>query len=216
MGSRVRRLWSLGVSGCRAQAHQLWRTGLVAWLCVGSSRTRDWTRVSCTRRWILYHRATRKVLMYVLILVTAYCLPPVLEWETCRRRNVLVWRLWATLRDSKVPSVNIQHWANPSQSNHKYCLFCVPDFLFTVSPRQPQQAPWANSPSIPLNLHAQHVKKNLTCLRCSVNIWNKRRHWQARYDVSFSIKGLHGNSAIHFPLILWRNLSYLTRNHYFN
>ena len=93
-------------------------------------------------------------------------------------------------------------------------MYLISYLLFPL--RQQQQAPWANSPSIPLNPHAQRVKKNLTCLRCSVNIWNKRRHWQTRYDVSFSIKGLHGNSAIHFPLILWRNLSYLTRNHNFN
>ena len=36
--------------------------GLVASRCVGSSRIRSRTYVSCIGRWILYHRATRKAL----------------------------------------------------------------------------------------------------------------------------------------------------------
>ena len=44
----------------RAQGQQLWRMGLVAPRHVGSSRTRDWTHVSCISSWILYHWATRE------------------------------------------------------------------------------------------------------------------------------------------------------------
>ena len=39
----------------------MWRTGLVALRQVGSSRTRDQTRVPCIGRWILNHCATREV-----------------------------------------------------------------------------------------------------------------------------------------------------------
>ena len=70
---RAQPLGRLGFSACdtwaqlsqlpgpKAQARQLWPTGLVA-LCVGSSQVRDQTRVSCAGRWILYHRATREAL----------------------------------------------------------------------------------------------------------------------------------------------------------
>ena len=43
----------------RAQAQQLWHTGLAAPWCVGSSWTRDRTCVSCIGRWILNHWTTR-------------------------------------------------------------------------------------------------------------------------------------------------------------
>ena len=49
-----------GLAGSRAQAQQLWRTGLVAPLRVGSSRTRARTRVPCIGRWLLNHCATRE------------------------------------------------------------------------------------------------------------------------------------------------------------
>ena len=43
--------------------------GLIALWHVGSSQTRDWTRVPCIGRWILNHCATREVpLMYFLFL----------------------------------------------------------------------------------------------------------------------------------------------------
>ena len=47
--------------GSRAQAQQLWPTGLVSPQHVGSSRTRDRTRVPCIGRQILNHCATREV-----------------------------------------------------------------------------------------------------------------------------------------------------------
>ena len=68
MGSRVHRhqqSWHTGsvvvARGLRAQAHQLWHTGLAAPRHVGSSGTRDQTRVPCTSRQILNHCATREV-----------------------------------------------------------------------------------------------------------------------------------------------------------
>ena len=55
------RAWTLELwlPGSRAQAPWLC-VGLVALWHVGSSWTRDWTRISCTGRWILYHWATRE------------------------------------------------------------------------------------------------------------------------------------------------------------
>ena len=60
-GSRhgFQQLWLVG---SRAQAQQLWRTRFVVqqlWH-VGSSLTRDRTRVPCIGRWILSHCTTRK------------------------------------------------------------------------------------------------------------------------------------------------------------
>ena len=57
-GLRAQQLWLMG---SRAQAQQLRHTGLVAPRHVGSSRTRDGTRVPCLGRWILNHCATREV-----------------------------------------------------------------------------------------------------------------------------------------------------------
>ena len=48
------------LAGSRAQAQQLWRTGLVAPRHVGSSLTRARTRVPCIGRWILNHCTTRE------------------------------------------------------------------------------------------------------------------------------------------------------------
>ena len=52
----------------RAQAQQLWRTGLVTPQHVGSSWTRAQTRVPCIGRWILNHCTTREVPFSFLIL----------------------------------------------------------------------------------------------------------------------------------------------------
>ena len=60
-GSRRTGFSSCG-SDSRAQAQQLWCTGLVAPRHVGSSRTRARTHVPCIDRWILNHCATREVL----------------------------------------------------------------------------------------------------------------------------------------------------------
>ena len=58
-GTWARQLW---LAGSRAQAQQLWHTGLVAPWHVGSSRTRARTRVPCIGTWILNHCATREAL----------------------------------------------------------------------------------------------------------------------------------------------------------
>ena len=59
-GTWAQQLWLVG---SRAQAQQLWRTGLVAPQHVGSSRTKAQTHVPCIGRWILNHCATRGVPM---------------------------------------------------------------------------------------------------------------------------------------------------------
>ena len=51
-GSWAQHLWLMG---SRAQVPYLWLTGLVALRHVGSSRTRDWSCVSCIGRQILYN-----------------------------------------------------------------------------------------------------------------------------------------------------------------
>ena len=58
-GTWVQSLW---FPSSRAQAQELWCTGLVAPWHVGSSWIRDQTLVSCIGRWILYHWATREAL----------------------------------------------------------------------------------------------------------------------------------------------------------
>ena len=63
-GVWTQQLW---LAGSRAQAQQLWHTGLVAPWHVGSSRTRARTCVPCIGRWILNHCATREVLSDFLI-----------------------------------------------------------------------------------------------------------------------------------------------------
>ena len=50
-----------GFSSCGAQPQQLWLMGLVAPQHVGSSQTRDRTRVPCIGRQILNHCTTREV-----------------------------------------------------------------------------------------------------------------------------------------------------------
>ena len=57
-GTWAQQLWLVG---SRAQAQQLWRTGLVAPQHVGSSWARARTRVPCIGRWILNHCTTREV-----------------------------------------------------------------------------------------------------------------------------------------------------------
>ena len=67
LGARASVVIAHGLSSCgsqasRAQAQQLWCMGLVALQHVGSSRTRDRTRVPCIGRRILNHCATREAL----------------------------------------------------------------------------------------------------------------------------------------------------------
>ena len=58
-GLQARGLQQLWFVGSRAQAQQLWCTGLLAPRHVGSSRTRARTHVPCIGRWILNHCATQ-------------------------------------------------------------------------------------------------------------------------------------------------------------
>ena len=58
----------------RAWAQYLWLTGLVALQHVGSSWTRDWTRLSFIGRWILNHWTTREVSQHALLLSELFML----------------------------------------------------------------------------------------------------------------------------------------------
>ena len=64
-GSRACPFQQLRHAGSRAQTRKSWRTGLVALQHVGSSCTRDDTRVSCISRWILHHLATWEALLFL-------------------------------------------------------------------------------------------------------------------------------------------------------
>ena len=57
LGTRAQQLW---LASSRVQAQQLWCTGLVTTVHVGSSRTRARTRVPCIGRRILNQCATRE------------------------------------------------------------------------------------------------------------------------------------------------------------
>ena len=69
-GPQVHRLLQLWLTGSRAQAQQLWRTGLVAPRRVGSSWTRTRTHVSCIGRRILNHCTTREALYLTFLIIT--------------------------------------------------------------------------------------------------------------------------------------------------
>ena len=64
-GTRAQQLW---LTGSRAQARQLWHTGLVAPQHVGSSRTRAQTHVPRIGRQILNHCAPREVPIVVFLI----------------------------------------------------------------------------------------------------------------------------------------------------
>ena len=51
-----------------AQAQELWHTGLLVPQPVGSSRTRDQTRVSWISKGILYHWATRETQKFIILM----------------------------------------------------------------------------------------------------------------------------------------------------
>ena len=61
VGFSLRWLLLLRSTGSRAQAQQLWHTGLIALWHVGSSQTRARIRVPCIGKQILNHCATREV-----------------------------------------------------------------------------------------------------------------------------------------------------------
>ena len=62
-GTWAQQLWH---ASSRAQAQQLWCTGLVAPRHVGSSWARAQTHVPCIGRWILNHCATREAAFQIL------------------------------------------------------------------------------------------------------------------------------------------------------
>lgn len=56
---------ALGLSGSRAGAQELWRTGRVALRHVGSSQTGNWTHEACIGWWILNHESIREILHFL-------------------------------------------------------------------------------------------------------------------------------------------------------
>ena len=67
LGARASVAAAHGLAGSRAQAQQLWHTGLVVPRHVGSSVTRDRTRVPCISRRIPNHCATSEVPLFTIL-----------------------------------------------------------------------------------------------------------------------------------------------------
>ena len=87
MGSRRAGFSSCGARASVVVAHglqQLWRMGLFAPWHVGSSWTRDRTRVPCIGRRILNHCATREVPLLFLWLFLLSFLEPLLDRKSTR------------------------------------------------------------------------------------------------------------------------------------
>lgn len=61
-----------------SSAHGIAQAGILEWVAIpfsiGSSQLRDWTRVSCIGRWILYHWATWEAQASMYIILTIYLL----------------------------------------------------------------------------------------------------------------------------------------------
>ena len=97
-GTRGQQLWLVG---SRAQAQQLWHTGLVAPQHVGSSRTRTRTRVPCIGRRILNHCAMREALSCLIfkmrLLMPLLAERLLLGLERMPMKDGTQWSLWCQL-----------------------------------------------------------------------------------------------------------------------
>ena len=65
----------LGLLGSRAEAQELWHTGLIAPPHVGSSQARDRTHASCMGRKIPYHWVTMELARFSLMCIHSHPLP---------------------------------------------------------------------------------------------------------------------------------------------
>ena len=83
----------LWLAGSRAQAQQLWHTGLVAPRHVGSSRTRACTHVPCIGRQILSQCTTREAPVYLLQTGVCLDLLPIFKSD-CSFSYCLLLSLW--------------------------------------------------------------------------------------------------------------------------
>ena len=103
--SRASVVAACGLRGCCSQAQYLWHAGLVALWHVGSSRTRDGTRVSCIGKQVLYHWATREASLWLKFLkyLTLTCRGREAErgiYSLCLcsfSRHLILDRIWASL-----------------------------------------------------------------------------------------------------------------------
>ena len=133
MGSRAWGLRELPLPGSRAQA-QLLYTGWVASRHVGSSLTRDGTRVSCTGRQILYHWAATEAL-------SAFLHNPSYQFRVPDLFTVSSWlqHKWPpTLRDHSTSCDPLKILSNPKKKK----------FLI-VKPLMPLCLPFAQQMTIP-------------------------------------------------------------------
>ena len=110
-----------GFSGCgswalsRAQAQSLWFRSLVALWHVGSSRTRNRTRVSCIGRWILYHWATGEAQKFCFFKWNLSWL-----WEETKYIN----SSWKAGKDNTMVKIGYRLW------NGKYVSGTRMEYLF--------------------------------------------------------------------------------------
>ena len=81
-GTGAQQLW---LAGCRVQAQQLQRTGLVALWHVGSSQTRDRIHVPCIGRQTPNHCTTREA---PYLFTFNLCVSFALKWVSCRQHIV--------------------------------------------------------------------------------------------------------------------------------
>ena len=86
---------------------------------VGSSQIRDWTCVSCTDRWILYHRATREVAVVRIYFI--------------KRCSSVLWLTVLVLSHVQLfcdpmdcnPSGSSVHWDSPGKNTGVSCHFLL-------------------------------------------------------------------------------------------
>ena len=83
----------LAAPGVQSTGSVVAAQGLVALRRVGSSRTRDRTRVSCAGRWICYHGTSREALYLFYVCCFFFFLAVLLQvWSLGQKHHVEVWK----------------------------------------------------------------------------------------------------------------------------
>ena len=109
-GTCAQQLW---LAGSRAQAQQLWCTGLVAPRHVGSSGTRARTRVPCIGRWTPNHCATREVPTHRLFNTAdwKWCITPLISLAKAHHLALLNYNgVWKAILIHTQGKKNWKHW----------------------------------------------------------------------------------------------------------